>query len=180
MLTLQYGKAITTVGYGEITPRSTLGRLVTIPLLAFGLLLIALPSFVLGREFSIVWNRMTRHDQTDEDQHPSFDLDPTLGTSLGIRSERDLSNRKLAQNQTELSRQISELRSMAEAQGEMIRHLMGTLEGRAGHGIDGVMGVGTGAEKERVERGIKGKAKEMESPNGYASASWVSGRNSLS
>ena len=50
--------AISTVGYGEITPRSFLGRLVTLPLLLFGLLLIALPSFVLGREFSIVWNEM--------------------------------------------------------------------------------------------------------------------------
>ncbi|KAL1758233.1 hypothetical protein FB107DRAFT_288741 [Schizophyllum commune] len=49
---------ITTVGYGEITPRSFLGRLVTLPLLVFGLLLIALPSFVLGREFSLVWERM--------------------------------------------------------------------------------------------------------------------------
>ncbi|KAI0265017.1 hypothetical protein BGY98DRAFT_571329 [Russula aff. rugulosa BPL654] len=44
---------ISTVGYGEITPRSFFGRLVTLPLL-----LIALPSFVLGREFSIAWNEM--------------------------------------------------------------------------------------------------------------------------
>ena len=51
--------AISTVGYGEMTPRSFLGRLVTLPLLIFGLLLIALPSFVLGREFSQVWNEMT-------------------------------------------------------------------------------------------------------------------------
>ena len=51
--------AISTVGYGEITPRSFLGRLITLPLLLFGLLLIALPSFVLGREFSVVWNEMT-------------------------------------------------------------------------------------------------------------------------
>jgi len=50
---------ISTVGYGEITPRSFLGRLITLPLLLFGLLLIALPSFVLGREFSVVWNEMT-------------------------------------------------------------------------------------------------------------------------
>ncbi len=50
--------AITTVGYGEITPRSFLGRLVTLPLLVFGLLLIALPTFVLGREFSLVWDMM--------------------------------------------------------------------------------------------------------------------------
>lgn len=50
--------AITTVGYGEITPRSFLGRLITLPLLVFGLLLIALPTFVLGREFSLVWELM--------------------------------------------------------------------------------------------------------------------------
>jgi len=51
-------QAVTTVGYGEIIPRSFLGRLITIPLLLFGLLLIALPSFVLGREFAIVWEEM--------------------------------------------------------------------------------------------------------------------------
>jgi len=53
--------AITTVGYGEITPRSFFGRLVTLPLLVFGLLLIALPTFVLGREFSLVWDMMSQH-----------------------------------------------------------------------------------------------------------------------
>ncbi|KAG8924171.1 hypothetical protein FRC02_010610 [Tulasnella sp. 418] len=49
---------ITTVGYGEMIPRSFLGRLLTVPLLVFGLLLIALPSFVLGREFASVWEAM--------------------------------------------------------------------------------------------------------------------------
>lgn len=49
------------MGYGEITPRSFLGRLITVPLLVFGLLLIALPTFVLGREFSIVWDLMKDH-----------------------------------------------------------------------------------------------------------------------
>lgn len=41
--------------------------------------------------------------------------------------QRDLSNRKLAQNQTELSQQISELRVTVELQGEMIRELLGIL-----------------------------------------------------
>ncbi|KAF8326877.1 uncharacterized protein EI90DRAFT_1884430 [Cantharellus anzutake] len=49
---------ITTVGFGEIIPRTILGRFFTIPLLLFGLLLIALPSFVLGRQFSAVWEAM--------------------------------------------------------------------------------------------------------------------------
>lgn len=45
--------------YGELIPRSILGRLFTVPLLVFGLLLIALPSFVLGRNFAIVFDAMS-------------------------------------------------------------------------------------------------------------------------
>ncbi|KAG2066926.1 voltage-gated potassium channel [Suillus decipiens] len=120
---------ITTVGYGEITPRSVLGRLITVPLLAFGLLLIALPSFVLGREFSLVWNQMT------DDEDITGEHDSALTTFGHHRLEdsqpseplKDLSNRKLAQNQTELSQQISELRVTVEMQGEMIRELLGYL-----------------------------------------------------
>ncbi|THH14913.1 hypothetical protein EW146_g5479 [Bondarzewia mesenterica] len=75
---------ITTVGYGEITPRSFLGRLITLPLLVFGLLLIALPSFVLGHEFSIVWNEMT-HDEVIPSSPSLF---PSLSPSLSRRRTR--------------------------------------------------------------------------------------------
>jgi len=57
---------ITTVGYGEIIPRSVLGRLITVPLLMFGLLVVALPSFVLGRNFSVVWEAMRRKMEQSE------------------------------------------------------------------------------------------------------------------
>ncbi|TIC35253.1 voltage-gated potassium channel [Wallemia mellicola] len=56
---------ISTVGYGEVTPTTTIGRLITLPLLIFGLLLIALPSFVLGRNFSIVWDTVTSHQNVE-------------------------------------------------------------------------------------------------------------------
>lgn len=46
------------MGYGETTPRSVLGRVITVPLLVFGLLLVALPSFVLGRNFAIIFDLM--------------------------------------------------------------------------------------------------------------------------
>ncbi|EIW74567.1 voltage-gated potassium channel [Coniophora puteana RWD-64-598 SS2] len=139
---------ITTVGYGEITPRSFLGKLITIPLLAFGLLLIALPSFVLGREFSIVWNEMTRQvgnietgsvPDTPRERDPISD--PFLGTISSLshyghghgsgsgRSSSDLSNRKLAHNQVELSHQIADLRALVEAQSEVIRDLAALLSG---------------------------------------------------
>ncbi|KAI0065499.1 voltage-gated potassium channel [Artomyces pyxidatus] len=139
---------ITTVGYGEITPRSFLGRLITIPLLVFGLLLIALPSFVLGREFSIVWNEMTSgrvpqtpglmtvtpilnriasqsrgHVPSEPDVHEEARYTGVSATASGV-VPRDLTNRKLAQNQTELSRQIEQLRVALDAQNQMLRHLM--------------------------------------------------------
>jgi potassium voltage-gated channel Shal-related subfamily D protein 2 len=50
---------MSTVGYGDVVPRSSLGKLLSMPLLMFGLLLIALPSFVLGRNFAIVFDAMT-------------------------------------------------------------------------------------------------------------------------
>jgi potassium voltage-gated channel Shal-related subfamily D protein 2 len=44
----------------------------------------------------------------------------------------DLSNLKLAQNQTELSKQISDLRDTVEAQGVLIGRLLEALEGSEG------------------------------------------------
>ena len=141
--------AITTVGYGEITPRSFLGRLITLPLLVFGLLLIALPSFVLGREFSLVWESMTRDQVITSNlqscllapfAYPTFlknsTSDPTESPILRhrpLRSEvdrRDLSNFKLAQNQTELSHQIEDLKATVELQGKLLTRLLVALEGR--------------------------------------------------
>lgn len=48
-----------------------------------------------------------------------------------VRSNRDLSNLKLAQNQSELSRQISDLRATVEAQGGMIEKLLDVLEAKS-------------------------------------------------
>jgi len=125
---------ITTVGYGEITPRSFLGRLVTLPLLVFGLLLIALPSFVLGREFSLVWERMAHDSPHSEPQSPTSPFTRRdRGFFPSSRSQpppSDLSNRKLAHNQTELSKQIAELRGVVEAQGQLITRLVSVLEGK--------------------------------------------------
>ncbi|KAE9400591.1 voltage-gated potassium channel [Gymnopus androsaceus JB14] len=119
---------ITTVGYGEITPRSILGRLVTLPLLVFGLLLIALPSFVLGREFSIVWEKMTSKQSQQEDHDLDSPVEMRSAPLTRSHSDRDLSNRKLAQNQMELSRQITELRASVDAQGELIKKLLDIIE----------------------------------------------------
>ncbi|TFK18612.1 voltage-gated potassium channel [Coprinopsis marcescibilis] len=149
---------ITTVGYGEITPRSFLGRLLTLPILVFGLLLITLPSFVLGREFSLVWHSMLAKKRQDQNMPPmppsmapDYDMhgpgpgtpflhsaypppqQPPHSATTALRP-RDLSNLKLAQNQTELSRQIGELREVVEGQGRLVERLVGLLEKRGGGG----------------------------------------------
>ncbi|KIK06346.1 hypothetical protein K443DRAFT_129929 [Laccaria amethystina LaAM-08-1] len=136
---------ITTVGYGEITPRSFLGRLVTLPILVFGLLLITLPSFVLGREFSLVWEKMTLDRRENDQENPdspidilrqplrtSYHQDIHSASASNFKHRGDLSNLKLAQNQTELSTQIGDLREQMEAQGRSIERLLALLEGRPG------------------------------------------------
>lgn len=126
--------AITTVGYGEITPRSFLGRLITLPLLVFGLLLIALPSFVLGREFSLVWEEMTEKEQYNHDHERDVLDSPEVSTSARTArpAPQDLSNFKLAQNQLELSLQIEELKRTVEAQKVMMERLLEVVERRGG------------------------------------------------
>lgn len=117
---------ISTVGYGEITPRSFLGRLITIPILVFGLLTITLPSFVLGREFSIVWEKMSKNRPQEEGQGRDsyIDSEPAFAPP-GI--PRELSNFKLAQNQTELSQQIAQLHQVVEAQARLVQQLADSL-----------------------------------------------------
>ncbi|KAI8095608.1 hypothetical protein BDF21DRAFT_329984 [Thamnidium elegans] len=51
---------ITTTGYGDIVPATFIGKLVTFPAMVFGVLLIALPSIIMGRHFTIVWEAMRR------------------------------------------------------------------------------------------------------------------------
>ncbi|PFH49492.1 hypothetical protein AMATHDRAFT_63056 [Amanita thiersii Skay4041] len=117
---------ISTVGYGEITPRSTLGRLITLPILVCGLLLITLPSFVLGREFSLVWERMTRNRFHEQEQDGDTSMDPNTPFLPGM--QRDLSNYKLALNQSELSKQIASLHDALEEQNRIIQQLMDNVK----------------------------------------------------
>ncbi|KAH9889956.1 voltage-gated potassium channel [Cubamyces lactineus] len=147
---------ITTVGYGEITPRSFLGRLITLPLLVFGLLLIALPTFVLGREFSLVWELMEENQKTYEAEDDAEAINDPLASPMLSRSRsvRDLASttglwqhaqeeitrtRRVSgnpppmartQSQAELTAQIAELRAKVDAQEEMLRRIMDAVEGR--------------------------------------------------
>ncbi|OCH83850.1 voltage-gated potassium channel [Obba rivulosa] len=150
---------ITTVGYGEITPRSFLGRLITLPLLVFGLLLIALPTFVLGREFSLVWDYMKEHQhQGSGDMLFDSGFDPLSSPLLQrVRSVTDLRldaahadpwrtapprmNGRSSEDERDLRTQVSEMKFALDRQEEMLRKIMQSMEGRRkrrvrGHSVD--------------------------------------------
>lgn len=46
---------VTTVGLGDVYPKTVSGRIITFPVMMFGLLIIALPSIVIGRNFADAW-----------------------------------------------------------------------------------------------------------------------------
>ncbi|KAJ1648936.1 hypothetical protein IWQ61_009820 [Dispira simplex] len=50
--------ALTTTGFGDVTPKTPWGKIMTFPLVMIGVLLIALPSIIVGREFTVVWQAM--------------------------------------------------------------------------------------------------------------------------
>ncbi|BEI85381.1 hypothetical protein CcaverHIS002_0507820 [Cutaneotrichosporon cavernicola] len=74
---------MSTAGYGDVVPKTALGKILSVPLLLFGLLLIALPSFVLGRNFAIVYDAMISFQA----QAPS--IQPTPRHSLDLDTPHD-------------------------------------------------------------------------------------------
>ncbi|KZT67224.1 voltage-gated potassium channel [Daedalea quercina L-15889] len=146
---------ITTVGYGEITPRSFLGRLITVPLLVFGLLLIALPTFVLGREFSLVWEMMKEDQVTREEVFNAHSFDPLASPSLmrqrvgssAMQPWRHTQDEPHAGSSSphenkEFREQIAELKTTVEMQGALLRRLVTAMEGETRRG-------GRGKERSR-------------------------------
>ncbi|OBZ85266.1 Potassium voltage-gated channel subfamily D member 1 [Choanephora cucurbitarum] len=79
---------ITTTGYGDMVPTTFIGKLITFPAMIFGVLLIALPSIIVGRNFTIVWESMRRRQFTARLSNPIGDdilmsVPPPPPSSLG-------------------------------------------------------------------------------------------------
>ncbi|CAG8792116.1 15403_t:CDS:2, partial [Acaulospora morrowiae] len=52
---------ITTTGYGDMVPTTFVGKLIAFPAMMCGILLIALPSIIVGRNFTLVWEAMRQY-----------------------------------------------------------------------------------------------------------------------
>ncbi|KAH7097555.1 voltage-gated potassium channel [Auriculariales sp. MPI-PUGE-AT-0066] len=140
---------ITTVGYGDVTPTSVLGRLVTIPLLLIGLLLIALPSFVLGREFASIWENVSAHQETINDPtrspilfsaHPlNADMLRTPRSQVRFRNANGAALRRsedssLAESKVEaLSQEVKHLQKLVERQSADMAELVSAVRNLTSH-----------------------------------------------
>ncbi|KAJ1983219.1 hypothetical protein H4R34_001419 [Dimargaris verticillata] len=50
--------ALTTTGFGDVAPKTVGGKAMAFPLMMTGILLISIPSIIVGREFTVVWQAM--------------------------------------------------------------------------------------------------------------------------
>ncbi|KAJ2661322.1 hypothetical protein IWW48_002475 [Coemansia sp. RSA 1200] len=80
---------LTTTGFGDMVPTTFFGKLVSFPMMISGILLIALPSIIVGRNFTQVWEaarkyRAQRPDMRPLQHHPGeslVDPDECAGSS---------------------------------------------------------------------------------------------------
>lgn len=79
---------MTTVGLGDIHPKTTLGKTITVPLMMVSLLIIALPSIVIGRNFaeSWAWLRSARPPRRSMTIAPNTTSPATLPLSSAVHS----------------------------------------------------------------------------------------------
>lgn len=57
---------ITTTGYGDMVPTTFIGKLISFPAMMCGVLLITLPSIIIGRNFTLVWEAMQQYRRQAE------------------------------------------------------------------------------------------------------------------
>ncbi|KAG0335535.1 hypothetical protein BG004_008408 [Podila humilis] len=72
---------ITTTGYGDMVPTTFIGKLISFPAMMCGVLLITLPSIIIGRNFTLVWEAMQQYRRQAEansrdESHADQDVEP--------------------------------------------------------------------------------------------------------
>lgn len=73
---------VTTVGLGDVYPKTIPGKVMTFPVMMFGLLVIALPSIVMGRNFADAWTLLRVNRVRSSRRGVPFAFSPTNDASL--------------------------------------------------------------------------------------------------
>ncbi|ORX90113.1 voltage-gated potassium channel [Basidiobolus meristosporus CBS 931.73] len=139
---------LTTTGYGDMVPETFIGKLISFPIMMCGILLIALPSIIVGRHFTVVWDYTKRHRPNQrlpnaEDNQEQDPLGPVGRYSISDLSRMDAfrtitpdpldANRDYAMlnndNQNrELGDQVQALMEVQKSNQLMIKKILKLLE----------------------------------------------------
>ncbi|CAG8529102.1 22124_t:CDS:10, partial [Racocetra persica] len=135
---------ITTTGYGDMVPTTFVGKVIAFPAMMCGILLIALPSIIVGKNFTLVWEAMRQYrrsnanarDQTNNDGTNNESECADLRTSFesthsyisnmprGYESMSD----ELVANQDVLLEQVRTLLKISQQNQAALERIQQTLE----------------------------------------------------
>ncbi|KAJ2303128.1 hypothetical protein IWW55_003078, partial [Coemansia sp. RSA 2706] len=106
---------LTTTGFGDMVPTTFIGKLVSFPMMIAGILLIALPSIIVGRNFTQVWeaarklrsqrpsSRLQRIGDSLVDEPASEGASSAKYSSPRLRQRRNLRRRTAARRSGSIS-----------------------------------------------------------------------------
>ncbi|KAI0243767.1 hypothetical protein L0F63_000641 [Massospora cicadina] len=119
---------ITTTGYGDIVPSTFLGKLIAFPLMMLGILLIALPSVIVGRNFTVVWDvlkhrRHGKNDQSLNQMAPRHSLSDMMeGIELDLASDpRVTQDGRICSISEQSSKNYSQKKLLEEILSHLVR-----------------------------------------------------------
>ncbi|RIA94529.1 hypothetical protein C1645_817907 [Glomus cerebriforme] len=136
---------ITTTGYGDMVPTTFIGKLIAFPAMMCGILLIALPSIIVGRNFTLVWEAMrqyrrstanTQANNNNEDDSSEYTMGPDLRASFesthsfvshGPRGYSSM-NEEFVANQDALLQQMRNLINLSQQNQIALERIQQTLE----------------------------------------------------
>ncbi|KAL0085837.1 hypothetical protein J3Q64DRAFT_1821395 [Phycomyces blakesleeanus] len=122
---------ITTTGYGDMVPATFIGKLVTFPAMMFGVLLIALPSIIVGRNFTTVWEIMRRHEQpnhSEPDRGPYWPHNRDALANARQEAVDALPGRTSFEETKEALAQLERLTGIARQHQEALHHIMALIQ----------------------------------------------------
>ncbi|CAO3681743.1 unnamed protein product [Umbelopsis vinacea] len=134
---------ITTTGYGDMVPTTFIALVYTNAKIhtRFGVLqLIALPSIIIGRNFTIVWEAMRNYQMTHNGELPESMEDPTAGGTRSPDRRNSFiddiphfpampsTNRSMDQNNLRLAEQVSALSEMTRQNQVAIERILKILQ----------------------------------------------------
>ncbi|KAI7828783.1 hypothetical protein BC939DRAFT_442899 [Gamsiella multidivaricata] len=131
---------ITTTGYGDMVPTTFVGKLISFPAMMCGVLLITLPSIIIGRNFTLVWEAMQRYkrqamansrvaeDATGDEPRQSFESRHSYESGTARRGYSSLGGNDMALGQQEMLDRIQTMTQVLKQNQQTMDALHKILE----------------------------------------------------